>query len=168
MMCGVWVALEDVHPDSGPLVVYPGSHRLDRLYARTVPVEVVRDGKWRTFVNRYAPRVMDLITQAGLKPVYYTPKTGSILIWHDALAHGGSQHANDSITSKSMVSHYSQQSGERSVSPVGGKTGTWKARQESIHHSCPEQLFLIAMWRILAGFVPFIAAVIQYPIRKSR
>ncbi len=25
-MCGVWVALEDIHPDSGPLVVYPGSH----------------------------------------------------------------------------------------------------------------------------------------------
>ena len=38
MMCGVWIALEDVHPDSGPLVVYPRSHRLPRLYTRTVPV----------------------------------------------------------------------------------------------------------------------------------
>src|SRR5262245_27168858 len=27
-MCGVWVALEDISEDSGPLVYYPGSHRL--------------------------------------------------------------------------------------------------------------------------------------------
>ena len=42
-MCGVWVALEDIHPDSGPLVVYPGSHRLPRLYTHTVGVEKVRE-----------------------------------------------------------------------------------------------------------------------------
>lgn len=28
MMCGVWVALEDVGMDQGPLVYYPGSHKL--------------------------------------------------------------------------------------------------------------------------------------------
>src|SRR5262245_25123930 len=27
-MCGVWVALEDIGPDSGPLFYVPGSHRL--------------------------------------------------------------------------------------------------------------------------------------------
>jgi len=26
-MCGVWVALEDVHEDAGPLLYYPGSHK---------------------------------------------------------------------------------------------------------------------------------------------
>jgi ectoine hydroxylase-related dioxygenase (phytanoyl-CoA dioxygenase family) len=106
MMCGVWVALEDVHPDSGPLIVYPGSHRLPRLYTRTVPVEKVRDGNWRPFVDQYSPRLMELIKQAGLEPVYYTPKAGSVLIWHETLAHGGSQRKSDSITRKSMVSHY--------------------------------------------------------------
>ena len=30
-VCGVWVALEDIHEDSGPLVYYPGSHRLPIL-----------------------------------------------------------------------------------------------------------------------------------------
>ena len=27
-MCGLWIALEDIGPDQGPLVYYPGSHRL--------------------------------------------------------------------------------------------------------------------------------------------
>jgi ectoine hydroxylase-related dioxygenase (phytanoyl-CoA dioxygenase family) len=106
MMCGVWIALEDVHPDSGPLVVYPRSHRLPRLYTRTVPVDKVRDGNWHPFVEKYSPRLMELIKHADLKPVYYTPKTGSVLIWHETLAHGGSQRKSDSITRKSMVSHY--------------------------------------------------------------
>jgi len=25
-MCGIWVALEDINPDAGPLEYYPGSH----------------------------------------------------------------------------------------------------------------------------------------------
>ena len=106
-MCGVWVALEDIHPDSGPLMVYPGSHRLPRLYTQTVGVEKVRDSsKWGEFTARYTPRVKELIDLAGLEPVYYTPKAGSILIWHENLAHGGSRRNNDELTRKSIVSHY--------------------------------------------------------------
>jgi hypothetical protein len=106
MMCGVWVALEDIHPDAGPLVVYPGSHRLLRLYARTVPVAKVKDDRWDLFVRKYTPRLMNLINEAGIEPFYYTPKAGSVLIWHEALAHGGSRRNNDNLTRKSMVSHY--------------------------------------------------------------
>jgi len=106
MMCGVWVALEDIHPDAGPLVVYPGSHRLPRLYTRTAGVEKVRGGDWGRFANEYTPRIKDLIERSGLKPSYYTPKVGSALIWHENLAHGGSHRNDDSLTRKSMVSHY--------------------------------------------------------------
>jgi ectoine hydroxylase-related dioxygenase (phytanoyl-CoA dioxygenase family) len=106
-MCGVWVALEDTDPDSGPLVVYPRSHRLPRLYTRTVGAEKVRDGRrWREFGAMYIPRVRELIDHAGLEPMYYTPKAGSALIWHENLAHGGSPRKNDELTRKSMVSHY--------------------------------------------------------------
>jgi hypothetical protein len=106
-MCGVWVALEDIHPDSGPLIVYPRSHRLPRLYTHTVGAEKIRDGrKWPEFGAIYTPRVKELIDQAGLEPMYYTPKAGSALIWHENLAHGGSPRKNDELTRKSMVSHY--------------------------------------------------------------
>src|ERR1700737_2924370 len=30
-MCGVWFALEDIDEDNGPLLYYPGSHRLPYL-----------------------------------------------------------------------------------------------------------------------------------------
>ena len=106
-MCGVWVALEDIHPDSGPLIVYPGSHRLPRLYTHTVGVEKVREtSKWGEFSAAYGPKVKELIDQSALEPVYYTPKAGSVLIWHENLAHGGSPRNNDELTRKSIVSHY--------------------------------------------------------------
>ena len=31
MMCGVWLALEDIGDDQGPLVYYPGSHKLPEM-----------------------------------------------------------------------------------------------------------------------------------------
>jgi hypothetical protein len=83
--------------------VYPRSHRLPRLYTRMVPADKVRDGNWHPFVEKYSPTFMELIKHAELKPFYYTPKTGSALIWHETLAHGGSQRKSDSITRKSMV-----------------------------------------------------------------
>jgi len=66
----------------------------------------VRDGKWHPFVAKYSARLMELVKRADLKPVYYTPKAGSVLIWHETLGHGGSQRKSDAITRKSMVSHY--------------------------------------------------------------
>ena len=106
-MCGVWVALEDIHPDSGPLIVYPGSHRLPRLYTHAAQLEKVReDSKWTAFSAGYAPQMKELIEQSGLEPVYYTPRAGSVLIWHENLAHGGSPRKNDDLTRKSIVSHY--------------------------------------------------------------
>ena len=106
-MCGVWVALEDIHADSGPLIVYPGSHRLPRLYTHTAQLEKVReDSMWNAFSADYAPQMKELIEQSGLEPVYYTPRAGSVLIWHENLAHGGSARKNDDLTRKSIVSHY--------------------------------------------------------------
>ncbi len=119
MMCGVWVALEDIHPDAGPLVVYPRSHRLARLYTHTVPVDKVRRDDWAAFVGKYSPRLMSLINEAGLEPFYYTPKAGSVLIWHEVLAHGGSRRKNDELTRRSMVSHYFARGGMAYYDAVG-------------------------------------------------
>ena len=30
-MCGVWLAFEDIHEEAGPLIYYPGSHKLPLL-----------------------------------------------------------------------------------------------------------------------------------------
>src|SRR4029453_12507348 len=38
-MCGVWVALEDIDMDNGPLIYFPGSHNLPFLDYNDVPFE---------------------------------------------------------------------------------------------------------------------------------
>jgi hypothetical protein len=38
-MCGVWIALQDVQPESGPLIYFPGSHRLPYLSARSLGLD---------------------------------------------------------------------------------------------------------------------------------
>lgn len=100
------MALENIHPDAGPLVVYPGSHRLTRLYTRTVPVANARNNRWDRFARKYSPGLVNLIKKASIEPFYYTPKAGSVLIWHENLAHGGSTRKSDNLTRRSMVSHY--------------------------------------------------------------
>ncbi len=89
-MCGVWVALEDIHPDSGPLEVYPGSHRLPRLYTSVTGMRKVRDNDWSEFSTIFTPHLKRMLAKARIEPVHYTPKRGSVLIWHENLAHGGS------------------------------------------------------------------------------
>jgi hypothetical protein len=105
-MCGVWVALEDIHPDAGPLQVYPGSHRLPRLYTAVTGMRKVRDDDWSQFPELFTPRLKQMLAEAGIEPFYYTPRRGTVLIWHENLAHGGSPRNNHDLTRQSIVSHY--------------------------------------------------------------
>ena len=62
-MCGVWVALEEVTPDNGPLCYYPGSHRwagyaTDHITARRSDLskpasQAVYLSLWRELVAAY-------------------------------------------------------------------------------------------------------------------
>jgi ectoine hydroxylase-related dioxygenase (phytanoyl-CoA dioxygenase family) len=103
-MCGVWIALEDVHPDSGELFVYPGSHREKRLRATELGLEKV-DTDYSSY-GVFDRGVMDLVGDGGYELIRYRPKAGQILVWHENLAHGGSPRADMSKTRLSIVSHY--------------------------------------------------------------
>jgi hypothetical protein len=37
-LAAAWVAFEDIHPDSGPLVFYPGSHRWPYIFSQEVGI----------------------------------------------------------------------------------------------------------------------------------
>jgi hypothetical protein len=103
-MCGVWVALEDVSPDSGELFVYRGSHRLPRLYVADLGLPKVRDDY--SAYARFDDEVDNLLSLGGYEPVTYRPKKGEILVWHENLAHGGGVRVDRSKTRISVVSHY--------------------------------------------------------------
>lgn len=102
-MCGMWIALQTVEEGSGELVVYPGSHRDQRIYFKDTGVESAKGGsdefdrviysKWAQIASKY-------------KPLVYRPRKGSILIWHENLLHGGSIRTNQNLERRSMVIHY--------------------------------------------------------------
>lgn len=105
-MCGVWTALEDVQPQSGELVVFPGSHRLPRVYLRTANVPKVTNDDWAQFGEAVVPLWTDLINQNGLAPEPYRPKAGAVLIWHENLMHMGSVRRDLEKSRRSVVCHY--------------------------------------------------------------
>lgn len=104
MMCGVWIALEDVREGSGELAVYPGSHRLPRVYMHDVGCAKVR-GDWREFGEKVVGRWSSLLQEHGMQPIPYLARRGQILIWHENLMHAGSLRRDKSLSRRSVVTH---------------------------------------------------------------
>jgi phytanoyl-CoA hydroxylase len=100
-LVGVWIAFEDVHPDSGPLVYYPGSHKIP-LYCfndgthHAAPEE---EADWFDYVDVQ-------IRLRRLKEKRFLAKKGDVLIWHANLVHGGSPIKDPSRTRSSLVCRY--------------------------------------------------------------
>lgn len=102
-MCGIWVALQDVEPESGELVVYPGSHRERRVYLKEAGCRKVREGDWVEFGSKVVPIWQDMTKK--YEEVVYRPTKGTVLIWHENLLHGGSLRVNQSLERRSIVIH---------------------------------------------------------------
>lgn len=103
-MCGLWIALQDVQPGSGELVVYPGSHRTPRLRMHEQGCAKVVNQDWSEFGRRMVPVWGQWA--AAREPVVYRPKKGSALIWHENLLHAGSARQFPELTRRSVVIHY--------------------------------------------------------------
>jgi ectoine hydroxylase len=105
-MIAAWYALEDCTAMNGPLVYYPGSHRLPYITTLDYPSgnTVLTIGAHSN--ERYEQKIAAVIEENQLKPAYFLAKKGSVLIWHANLIHGGSPIKQAGSTRKSMVCHY--------------------------------------------------------------
>lgn len=101
---GVWIALEDISPDSGPLVYYPGSHR-EPLYSgfHNYP-QTNRRTCDRTTLELYDKDIAQLAGCYQRKQ--FLPRAGDAFFWHGQLIHGGDQVLNSSLTRRSYVIHF--------------------------------------------------------------
>lgn len=100
-LAAAWIALEDITIDSGPLFYYIGSHKIPKFnfgtgitykgYSKRTPLEFAE------YLDK---------TCANLPKETLLIKKGDVLIWHSALAHGGSPIRNPDKTRKSFVCHY--------------------------------------------------------------
>lgn len=107
----VWIALADIHPDSGPFQYVPGSHRWpvvtrEKILAALEPHE--RDHRWPKFSERLLTELFEReIVERGAEVVTYLPKLGDVLIWHGRLVHRGSKPKVQGMERRALIAHYS-------------------------------------------------------------
>lgn len=96
-----WIALEDVRPGSGPLRLYPASHRLPPFYfsdgtKHAIPNELPQ---WATHMQRE-------LDARAMAPHVVDAKAGDLVLWHADLLHGAEEIHDPALTRKSLVAHY--------------------------------------------------------------
>ena len=105
-MCGVWVALQDVTEENGPLFYYPGSHNLPYLGYADLGIEVDSVETEPVSYGVYEDRIDQFVRSHGFKRETFTASKGDVLIWAANLVHGGSAVTGSSDVRWSQVTHY--------------------------------------------------------------
>lgn len=109
-MLASWIPLEDVHPDAGPLVYYPGGHRPEISgFFEWNPGSIVQDERSVKTPYDFAAHLTGRMKQHGIVPVTFLPSKGDVLLWHGNLPHGGGAVCNSGLTRRSLVTHYTSQ-----------------------------------------------------------
>lgn len=110
-LVGAWIACEDVSPESGPLLFYPGSHRTPMFaefddYPQTNlrTADLARAERYQAWVDEQATRY---------EAHRFHAKKGQVLFWHGQMIHGGAPVTLPGATRKSMVVHYSVRGADR-------------------------------------------------------
>lgn len=108
LMCGIWIAIEDVVPGAGELIFYPGSQKLPAILCSThhVPKVDSEDGDYSKFGAVFTPLVNELLSsRPNLESKQFIAKAGDVLIWQENLIHGGAPRTIQDQTRMSMVIH---------------------------------------------------------------
>lgn len=105
-LIAVWIALEDITADSGPLHYYPGSHKLPYIMNRDYDNLGTKYKLGSKIYSDYEDHIEKTVHNNKLKKKVFTAKKGDVLIWHANLLHGGEKVTQEKSTRKSMVFHY--------------------------------------------------------------
>jgi hypothetical protein len=105
-LIATWIALEDVDEGCGPLVYYPGSHRLPYISTEDYDSGNTRFTLGGDSNKRYEEKIEAVIAANQLEKKTFLPARGDVLIWHANLIHGGSPITRPQATRRSMVCHY--------------------------------------------------------------
>jgi len=106
-MCGVWVALEDVTLENGPLMYAEGSHALhDRQLFELGLWPKNLGGALGDNYAQYEDYIRAITTTGSFPLKRLTCRKGTALIWASNLLHGGSPITKPGATRMSQVTHY--------------------------------------------------------------
>jgi len=105
-LIAVWVALEDITPDCGPLHYYPGSHKLPYIFNEAYSNVGSKYKLGDKHYSVYEDLIEGVIKENDFQKEIFLPKKGDVLIWHANVLHGGEKMTNPDSSRKSMVFHY--------------------------------------------------------------
>src|SRR5690606_38629583 len=88
-MTAAWIALEPMTPDNGPLIYYPGSHKLPYLLTGSYDPGGARSTIGEEAYARYEEAVQKAVDAGHFERVELLARPGDVLIWHANLLHGG-------------------------------------------------------------------------------
>lgn len=111
-LVGVWTACEEIHPDCGPLVFYPGSHRRP-MYEGFTDYPQTNLRTCTAEVTEAYHRHLDEAAR-GFERREFLARKGDVLLWHPMLIHGGSPVKDRRRTRRSFVAHYISPGTDRS------------------------------------------------------
>ncbi len=104
-MCGVWLAMEDIDAEAGPLFYLPGSHRWP-IMNNTVVGRRGSGNQLNSAQDPYARAWDALRTVHDVQEDRFLARKGQALIWCANLLHGGSMQTDNRLTRWSQVTHY--------------------------------------------------------------
>lgn len=100
-MCGVWIALEDIGPEQGPVKYYPGTNKLPEINYEDAGV-VAHSSHYPEYENH----IENIVKEHDFQPMHALLQKGQALIWSANLLHGGSRQLDKTLTRRSQVTHY--------------------------------------------------------------
>jgi len=107
-LAATWTAFEDINPDSGPLVYYPGSHRIPHFLSKEADISIgeFQERGYLPYHEKYEPGLQQIIKDNQLEAKYFIANKGDVLIWHSNLIHGGSKRKKLEPSRNALVCHY--------------------------------------------------------------
>lgn len=118
-LAGVWVALEDIHEDSGPLTIVPGSNNLPYIWLDTLGLEIPKNkNDIKDNYTKYEEHIKKIMRDKKLTVLTPKLKKGEFLIWSANILHGAGEIKNKNSTRFSQVTHYHFEGCEKYFNPL--------------------------------------------------
>lgn len=123
----VWIALDDIHPDSGPFQYVPGSHRWPQVTREDIaPFVDLGDPAWPTHSEQVLTPIFEQeIERRQAEIVTHLPRRGDVLIWHGRLLHRGSPANTPNMERRAAIAHYSGINSRQDMPAAEPHDGGW-------------------------------------------
>ena len=117
-LTGCWVALEDIHPDSGPISIAVGSHKLPLFSFEMIGLSIPKtETEFKKSYTIYEDWVRQILKAMKIEIITPNIKKGQCLIWLSNTLHGSFKIKDKNLSRKSMAIHYHYEKCEKIFYP---------------------------------------------------